>query len=219
MKQPAEGRARPRMVLCPTGVFTHLPLHAAGIYRHTSARDSLSNYCVPSYTPTLGALVNARHRLNNLSTSSRVILAAVSRPSIEHWTKLPFAVSEVEAIKLVIPESTEVDIMADVDGIALNTVIAPTTDAMLERLPKASILHLACHGHQNAHSPLQSGFVLQDKMLTVAKLMSLNLENAFLAFLSACETAKGDRAQPDQALHLAATMLFVGFRSIIATMW
>jgi CHAT domain-containing protein len=49
--------------------------------------------------------------------------------------------------------------------------------------------------------------------------MELDLKHAHLAFLSACETAKGDRAQPDQAIHLAATMLFVGFRSIIGTMW
>jgi CHAT domain-containing protein len=39
------------------------------------------------------------------------------------------------------------------------------------------------------------------------------------AFLSACETAKGDRSQPDQAVHLAASLLFCGFRSVIATMW
>lgn len=37
--------------------------------------------------------------------------------------------------------------------------------------------------------------------------------------LSACETATGDSEQPDQAVHLAAAMLFVGFRSVIATMW
>jgi CHAT domain-containing protein len=49
--------------------------------------------------------------------------------------------------------------------------------------------------------------------------MKLDLKHAQLAFLSACETAKGDREQPDQAIHLAATMLFVGFKSVIGTMW
>ena len=58
-----------------------------------------------------------------------------------------------------------------------------------------------------------------DEMLTVSQLLSLNLSRAFFAFLSACETAKGDEKQPDQAIHLAATMLFVGFRSVIGTMW
>jgi CHAT domain-containing protein len=53
----------------------------------------------------------------------------------------------------------------------------------------------------------------------IAGLMELKLDNAFLAFLSACEMAKGDKEQPDQAMHLAAGMLFRGFKSVIATMW
>lgn len=60
---------------------------------------------------------------------------------------------------------------------------------------------------------------MKDRMLTVANLMALRLSDAFLAFLSACETAKGDSKQPDQAIHLAATMLFAGFKSVIGTMW
>ena len=43
-----------------------------------------------------------------------------------------------------------------------------------------------------------------------------------LAFLSACETAKGDSKTPDEAIHLAATLLFqlfAGFRGVVATMW
>jgi CHAT domain-containing protein len=49
--------------------------------------------------------------------------------------------------------------------------------------------------------------------------MSLNLPNAFLAILSACETAKGDASQPDQSVHLAAAMLYIGFKSVVGTMW
>jgi CHAT domain-containing protein len=40
-----------------------------------------------------------------------------------------------------------------------------------------------------------------------------------LAFLSACETAKGDGKTPDEAMHLAASLLFAGFRGVVATMW
>jgi CHAT domain-containing protein len=40
-----------------------------------------------------------------------------------------------------------------------------------------------------------------------------------LAFLSACETAKVHKNVPDEAMHLAATLLFAGFRGVIATMW
>jgi CHAT domain-containing protein len=40
-----------------------------------------------------------------------------------------------------------------------------------------------------------------------------------LAFLSACETAKGDANTPDEAMHLAASLLFAGFGGVVATMW
>ena len=81
------------------------------------------------------------------------------------------------------------------------------------------MLHLACHGIQDEIDALNSGFLLQDDILTIAKIMPLSLPNAFFAFLSACETAKGDINQPDQVIHLAAAMLFVGFKSVVATMW
>jgi hypothetical protein len=56
-------------------------------------------------------------------------------------------------------------------------------------------------------------------MLTISKLMELKLDRPWFAFLSACETAKGDAEQPDQVMHLAAAMLFAGFKSVVATMW
>ena len=94
-----------------------------------------------------------------------------------------------------------------------------TTGSVVDHLPDATILHLACHGQQDTANPLESGFCLRDGRLSVAELMRLSLPNAVLAFLSACETAKGHQTQPDQAVHLAAAMLFVGFRTVIATMW
>jgi CHAT domain-containing protein len=90
--------------------------------------------------------------------------------------------------------------------------------SILDGLPDAHIVHLACHGHQKL-DPLQSCFALNDGPLTVSALMELDLPSAMFALLSACETAKGDQRQPDQAVHLAASLLFCGFRSIIGTMW
>jgi CHAT domain-containing protein len=86
-------------------------------------------------------------------------------------------------------------------------------------LKSANFVHFACHGVQDSKDALQSGFCLHDRRLTVSNLMDLKLDNAFFAFLSACETAKGDAKQPDQLIHLTAAMLFSGFQSIIATMW
>ncbi|EPT05778.1 hypothetical protein FOMPIDRAFT_1079181, partial [Fomitopsis schrenkii] len=91
--------------------------------------------------------------------------------------------------------------------------------ALKEQLSDAAILHLASHGVQMQGDPLQSGFLMADRMLTMEELMKLSLPNAFLAILSACQTATGDLRQADQAVHLAATMQFLGFKSVVATMW
>jgi CHAT domain-containing protein len=82
----------------------------------------------------------------------------------------------------------------------------------------AHVLHLASHGMQRT-DPLESAFLMQDGEFSIKDLMELRLPHAVLAFLSACETAKGDKWAPDQAVHLAASMLFCGFRSVIGTMW
>jgi CHAT domain-containing protein len=94
-----------------------------------------------------------------------------------------------------------------------------TIRAVSNAIEAANIVHLACHGVQDADDAIQSGFCLGDGRLTIANLMELKIDDPFLAFLSACETARGDTAQPDQAMHLAAAMLFCGFKSVVATMW
>jgi CHAT domain-containing protein len=90
---------------------------------------------------------------------------------------------------------------------------------IVDTLPRADIVHLACHGVQDLEDPLKSGFCLGDGKLSVSELMDIKLDHPFLAFLSACETAKGDQKQPDQVIHLAAAMLFCGFPNVVATMW
>jgi CHAT domain-containing protein len=125
---------------------------------------------------------------------------------------LPFARQEIQDLQEVLR-------MANVLNAADLNSSGATALVTKERLPEASILHLACHGYQNPEQPLDSGFVMHDEMLTVAQLMSMRLPKAFLSFLSACETAKGDANQPDQAVHLAAAMFFTGFKPIIGTMW
>jgi CHAT domain-containing protein len=96
---------------------------------------------------------------------------------------------------------------------------AATVERVTHRMQSAQFVHLACHGTQHPTDALESGFYLSDGTLTVSKLMDLDLDQAWFAYLSACETAKGDARQPDQVVHLAAAMLFTGFKSVVATMW
>jgi hypothetical protein len=196
-----------------------LPLHAAGLYDPASTLSSscLSDYCIVSYTPTLGSLLASRVNLNQIRREEvRFLLAATPDPIT--LTAPPEAQKKADVILSIVPAhltiSTTLDRSPDTGPVCVNTA-----EEVIRLLPKAAILHLACHGIQNARDPLKSGFIMHDKMMEVADLIRLNLPTAHFAFLSACETAQGDMERPDEVLHLAATMLYAGFKSVIGTMW
>ncbi|KAJ7214465.1 hypothetical protein GGX14DRAFT_308484, partial [Mycena pura] len=77
-----------------------------------------------------------------------------------------------------------------------------------------------CHGIQDPKNPLDSGLMLSDGRLKVLNSNHARKPISF-AFLSACETAKGDGSTPDEARHLAATLflLFARFRGVVGTTW
>lgn len=105
-----------------------------------------------------------------------------------------------------------------VDCYPLKDEIA-VVETVLEGLEHYGWIHLACHGVQDAEEPTQSRFVLHDGPLALLEIIAASFKHADFAFLSACETAMGSDALPDEAAHLAAGMLAAGFRSVIGTMW
>jgi CHAT domain-containing protein len=181
-------------------------LHAAGVYTGTN-RVCAADFVVSSYTPSLSALIKTR---KDFSPIPRKELRAtlVAEAAASKGDLLPHVEAEVSSIANIM-ESAEV---------AQDAITSPSVQTVLDRLSATHMLHLACHGIQRTNA-LESHFVLRDGPLSIASLVKLELPNAILAFLSACETAKGDQNQPDQAIHLAASMLFCGFRSVIGTMW
>jgi CHAT domain-containing protein len=200
---------RPRLWWCPTGPFAELPLHAAGAFLGP-IQDSLTHYVVSSYTPTMTALISAQaqdphSRLFHESEKTLI----VCQSDVEDLASLPNTSVEAAVVQRFLPPES-VTIIAEKEA---------SVKGALSRLTEASVLHLACHGHQDPEDPLMSGFSLQDGRLTLAQLMDVHMPQAQLAYLSACETAGTDDNQPDEAMNLAATMLFVGFKSVIATMW
>lgn len=136
----------------------------------------------------------------------------------EHGSLLELkkAVEEINVVAAVVQRSLDTPTKSDSQ---IQLLTSPMKHTVADALRNASFLHLACHGQQHPTDPLASGFLLRGERLTVLELMQLKLNRPFLSFLSACETAKGDRSQPDQVVHLAATMLFIGFKSVVGTMW
>jgi CHAT domain-containing protein len=197
---------------CVTGELSFLPIHAAGRY-HTTGAVCASDYLVSSYIPTLHSLIKSRDAWAPIRRSDLTGLVICEESSHSSSTKyLPEAANEARIVR---------DCFESAHAQVLNNVSTQTMRAellsLLENTP-AHVLHLACHAVQDAE-PLNSGIVLQDGQLTIEDIMRLSLPQATLAYLSACQTAKGDQNAPDQAVHIAASMLFCGFRSVIGTLW
>jgi tetratricopeptide (TPR) repeat protein len=212
--QKATGRSRPRLHWCANGDFVFLPLHAAGVYSGPLAnRECCSDYVVSSYTPTVSALLRAQAQVPSIR-SADVNMLLVGEDSAKN--------SSLSELWNVRKELTYIEAIAVTKhfGHTVETIArGATVERVTERIKTASFVHLACHGLQHRTNALESGFYLNDDKLTISKLMELQLDHPWFAYLSACETAKGDAEQPDQVMHLAAAMLFAGFKHVVATMW
>ncbi|KAI0073572.1 hypothetical protein K474DRAFT_1677785 [Panus rudis PR-1116 ss-1] len=211
---------RGRLWWCCVGQFAFLPVHAAGIYNTKSraAKEDIcvSDYFISSYTPSLETLLRLRDR-PVISISPKVLAAIQPNPGAGN-SPLPHTKAELQVIYEVVP-ATSIISMNDSDLPDLEGECS-TTRNIMDKITEATILHLACHGTQDVTNPLQSAFILRDgERLTVEHLMRHPLPNAYMAFLSACQTAANDLEQPDEAISLSSAMLFAGFRSVLATMW
>jgi CHAT domain-containing protein len=163
---------------------------------------------VSSYTPTFAALVTAQQGAKVYTPSQTSILLVPAGRA--HDSSMP-------TLRCVEEEADNVHEIAARAGASTTTAV--DLAGVAASLQSASIAHIACHGIQHSREPHKSRFCLSDGNISISELMQLDLRGAFLAFLSACETAKGDWQHPDEAVHLAAAMLFVGFRSVVASMW
>jgi CHAT domain-containing protein len=171
-----------------------------------------ADFVVSSYTPTLATLLRAQKTTATLTRGDLSIALIAEKRAQDITLPVLYDVdTEIEHISAV-AKSSGIEILHKRVG-------STTTKDTSSLMQTANIVHLACHGTQDEIDATQSGFCLGDGRLTISKLMELKLDHAFLAFLSACETAKGDKEQPDQTMHLAAAMLFSGFKSVVATMW
>ncbi|TFK43081.1 CHAT domain-containing protein [Crucibulum laeve] len=193
-----------RVWWCPTGPFTFLPLHAAGHYEGAMI-ECAPEYIMSSYTPSIGALLQSKN-IPVLSHTPKFQMMAVVQPEV-----LPFTVLELEKIKDHVPSESLVKLgVSDIDA---------SVETVISHLKTVSIAHFACHGRQDLRNPLESSLILDDGDLEVSRIMQLHMPNASLAFLCACQTAMGAEDLPEEAIHLGATLLFAGFRAVIATMW
>lgn len=182
-----------------------LPIHAAGV--HPNSEEIVSAYMVSSYTPTLASLVTAQAA----ALSDFQGLLMITQPETPGQPSLHCALEE------------QVVVMGHMDKTNALSIYLSGSDATVEevltQISACSWVHLACHGTQDLVEPTKSAFCLHDGNLQLSALITRSIPHGQLAFLSACQTATGAPQLSEEAVHLAAGMLFAGFKSVIATMW
>jgi CHAT domain-containing protein len=158
---------------------------------------------IPSYIPSLSALIEARKPGSQ----------AIGKPSILLITQpdenMQQAFEEIKAVRAVDTQVTTL----------FSAKATPT--AVLARLRDYQFTHIVCHGVLEPGKPFEASFKLhRGKRLLLLDIVRSQLPDAEFAFLSACHTAElTDDSIVDEMLHLAAAMRFCRFRSAIGTMW
>jgi CHAT domain len=194
------------VVIVAGGLIGLLPLHAAwtpDASRVTGRQYVLDTVSV-SYVPNARALGAARRLAAEVQPAR---LFAVADPSPVTAARLPMAKYEAMTAAAAFPASPT---MLQ-DGEA--TFLSFEWEA-----PKASVLHLACHGFAELASPLDSGLLLAGGRVTLGRLMELDLR-VRLAVLSACETALPGTDLPDEVVALPTGLLQAGVAGVVASQW
>ena len=196
-----------RIWWCPTSVFCSLPLHAMGPTPSNNGRERyFLDLYIPSYTPSLSALIESHQ--TNVQMSMRPSLLLVAQPD----DLLPGVNGEIKVIRRALKARLTVASLVSAEA---------TPTSVLDGLRGSRFAHFACHGVLEAGKPFDASFKLHGgSRLTLLDIVQSRLPDAEFAFLSCCHAAEITKdSVADEALHLTAAMQYCGFRSVVGTMW
>ncbi|NJL87327.1 MAG: CHAT domain-containing protein [Leptolyngbyaceae cyanobacterium SM1_1_3] len=193
--------------LIPTGYLSFLPLHAA--WTEDPSTPSGKRYALDdihfTYAPNARSLTAAQKIRDRIVGES---LLAIDNPRND----LPNSSREIAAATA---SFTQPQVLPQEHA---------TVDAVLAALPHASHLHLSCHGTADFNTPLNSGLLMADGLLTLRNLLDLKLTEGpsggiRLAILSACETGLPGLKLADEAISLPTGLLQAGVAGVVASLW
>jgi tetratricopeptide (TPR) repeat protein len=192
-----------RIWWCPTSVFCSLPLHAMGPIPSTNRY--FSDLYIPSYTPSLSALIESRKTSSQVPGKPPLLLVALPDDD------LPGVEGEIKVIRKLEKRVTVMDLVSS----------EATPTSVINGLRGSRLAHFACHGELKAGKPFEASFKLHGgERLTLLEIVRSRLPDAEFAFLSCCHAAGITRESiADEALHLTAAMQYCGFRSVVGTLW
>ncbi|EGE00902.1 hypothetical protein TESG_08196 [Trichophyton tonsurans CBS 112818] len=216
----------PRVWWIPTGLLSHLPLHAAGHHIEGSSETVLDRV-MSSYSSSVKALIHTRRGYGQrpmLPQSENAVLVAMREtPGLSVNRTLPFAADEVDMLNAICPSMG----LKPITPSPRKDDVSPSLcrDDVLKHLRQCRIFHFAGHGRPDPTEPSRSCLLLEDwesKPLTAGDLRDHNLwkNPPFLAYLSACSTGANEADElVDEGVHLVSAFQLAGFCHVVGTLW
>lgn len=203
---PSNTEIWPRVWWVRSSLLTILPIRASGHHDSIPLKTAL-DYIISSYAPTVKSLLYARERAARFDlvklTDKAIVVAMPVTPEKE---SLPGVENEVKELEHLFSKAS------------INTTIIrnPTTTVVLSELPKHSIVHFGCHGN-SGDDPSQSCLFLADAPFTVSDIISLNIQSAKMAYLSA--SSMRSFSLLDESISLSSAIQLSGYSSVIGSLW
>lgn len=201
-------RGADEVTIVPLGTIGQLPLQAL-----TWEHDGESRCLLDSFAVT--TIPSAYVRQIALTRAARGgffgALVAVGNP-LPQTRELPASELEAAGVAAVVQAEE-------------TTVLVGATakkKAVLEALPRATHIHLACHGAAVRDLRNLDGglFFAGDEQLSAAELLEVDLSRARLVVASACETGLiGEYDTLDESLALSTVLLGAGAAGVVASLW
>jgi CHAT domain len=150
---------------------------------------------VPSYTPTISALIESRKSSRQSSENPSLLLVVQPDGSLQNaWPEIGSYNVSIRRWRLLCRRGRR----------SLRYVVEGPRDLRFA--------HFVSYGKLESSRPFDASFQLYaGKRLTLLEIVRSRVPSAEFAFLSACHT--------DEALHLTAAVQYCGFRSVVGTMW
>jgi len=202
----------PRIWWIGVGLMAKAPIHAAAKFKKGRIQITTLQYCIPSYTSTIRALLYSRSRQCRQNASMLI----VTMPTTPGERTLSGVTKEADGI---------IHNLRNFSNSTMETLERPTAERVLHLLPLYNIAHFACHG-VSAINPANSHLLLFKELtgevdkLCVRDIAALKLPAARLAYLSACSTANSTSSNLlDEVTHIVSSFHIAGFIHVIGTLW
>ncbi len=200
-----------RAVLIPCGPLSLLPLHAVP-FRGGADQATLLDEIDVVYMPSARLLAVAEDALHSL-TATAPRLVGVGGPAESGGSgPLAFARGELTLVSQGFPLGASHLLFGE----------QATKRSLLDELPAATHVHLACHGSFVPDDPFASFLLLAGgEALSLREILTgQSLACTRLAVLSACQTAMTDVDRlPDEAIGMTSVFLQAGVPGVIGTLW